>query len=191
MWLDVYDFDGTIFRGDSTMHFWLYCLRKQPGLARHLPRQIGALIMMAAKRWDLTRGKGVFFCFMRNIDVERMAALFWDDPGTKKRLGEWFQPQDSELPVVIASASPEIMLAPIARAYGVKHLIGTRVDTRTGELIGKNCKSAEKIERLYALEPDAKVRAMYTDDVRADGPLLAMAQQKYLVRNGKVSRLWK
>ncbi len=191
MWLDVYDFDGTIFHGDSTMHFWLYCLRKKPSLIKHLPKQIGALIMMALKRWDLTRGKGVFFCFMRDMDVEQMARRFWDDPGTKKRLGAWFAPQDSELPIVIASASPEVMLAPIAAAYGVRHLIGTRVDVATGQLIGKNCKSAEKIERLKQFDPDAKVRAMYTDDVRADGPLLALAQQKYLVKNGRVTRLWK
>ena len=42
MWIDIYDFDGTIFRGDSTRAFWLYCLRKKPALVKFLPSQIMA-----------------------------------------------------------------------------------------------------------------------------------------------------
>ena len=30
---------------------------------------------------------------------------------------------------------------------------------------------------------------MYTDRVKSDGPLLDMAQEKYLVRHGKVQKL--
>ncbi len=190
MWIDVYDFDGTLFRGDSTMVFWLYCLRKKPSLMRHLPRQAAALVMMATKRWSLTRGKGEFLRFMRDIDVPEMAERFWSDPATKRRLVDWFEPKSSELPVVIASASPEIMLAPIARELGVPNLIGTRVEPSTGKLIGNNCKSAEKIERLRALFPDCQIRAMYTDDTKADGPLLQLAQQKYHVRKGQAKRIY-
>ncbi len=28
--MNVYDFDGTIYSGDSTIDFYLFCLRKQP-----------------------------------------------------------------------------------------------------------------------------------------------------------------
>lgn len=37
--MNVYDFDDTIFRGDSTRAFWAYCLKRAPGLVRFLPRQ--------------------------------------------------------------------------------------------------------------------------------------------------------
>ena len=33
------------------------------------------------------------------------------------------------------------------------------------------------------------VRAMYTDSVKSDGPLLDIAKEKYLVRHGRVERL--
>ena len=39
MRIDVYDFDGTIYDGDSTVDFWLYCLRRKPSLLRFLPHQ--------------------------------------------------------------------------------------------------------------------------------------------------------
>ena len=190
MWIDLYDFDGTIFRGDSTRVFWLYCLRKKPALAKHLPRQLAALAMMACKRWDLTRGKGAFLRFVRDIDLESMAERFWAERRIQRRIAPWFERRDDALPTVIASASPEALLAPVARRYGVPHLIATRIDPRTGRLTSPNCKGEEKVERLREVLPEALVRAMYTDDMRADAPLLAMAQQKYIVRQGKVERLW-
>jgi len=190
VWIDIYDFEGTIFAGDTTFAFWLYCLRKRPALAKHLPRQLGALVMMACKRWDLSRGKGAFLCFVRDIDVGAMAERFWAEAKTLRRMAPWFAERDVALPTVIASASPEILLAPIARRYGVQHLIGTRIDPRTGVLTSPNCKGEEKVRRLREVLPEAMVRAMYTDDRRADGPLLAMAQQKYIVKRGEVKRVW-
>lgn len=190
MWIDVYDFDGTIFRGDATFAFWGYCLRKKPGLIKRLPRQLAALVMMAARRWDLTRGKGEFLCFVADIDLDAMAKQFWAEPKYQRRVNDWFVKRDTALPTVIASASPEAILAPVAWKHGVHHLIGTRIEPETGKLTGPNCKGAEKIERLRALLPGFQIRAMYTDDAKADGPLLKLAQQKYLVKGGKVRRVW-
>ncbi|MDR3051767.1 MAG: haloacid dehalogenase-like hydrolase [Oscillospiraceae bacterium] len=190
-WIDVYDFDGTLFYGDSTVHFWLYCLRKKPALARFLPAQLWAVTLTALRVWRWQRAKGLFLCFFRGIDATDMARRFWDDPRTQKRLMPWFQPQHSELPVVIASASPEVTLAPIAARYGAALLVGTQVDASTGALLGPNCRGQEKINRLQAALPGFRVRAMYTDSVRADGPLLRLAQQRYLVRGRQVKRLWK
>ena len=46
--MNVYDFDDTIFRGDSTRAFWAYCLKRAPGLARFLPRQCAAAVRFAS-----------------------------------------------------------------------------------------------------------------------------------------------
>jgi len=138
----------------------------------------------------LTRGKGAFLCFVRDIDFEAMVQRFWAEPGIQRRMEPWFGERDKALPTVIASASPEALLAPVARRYGVEYLIGTRIDLQTGKLTSTNCKGKEKVKRLRQVLPEALVRAMYTDDRRADGPLLAMAQQRYIVRRGVVKREW-
>ena len=39
MEVNVYDFDKTIFDGDSTQKFYLYLLKKQPQIAIYLPKQ--------------------------------------------------------------------------------------------------------------------------------------------------------
>ena len=68
-------------------------------------------------------------------------------------------------------------------------LIGTRCDAQTGALIGKNCKGEEKLRRIGEAVGPFEIRAMYTDDAKADGPLLAAARERYLLTHGTVQRL--
>ena len=42
MLIDVYDFDGTIYDGDSTADFVLFSLRRHPGVLLGLPRVAAA-----------------------------------------------------------------------------------------------------------------------------------------------------
>ena len=189
MRIDVYDFDGTIYDGDSTVDFWLYCLRRKPALLRFLPLQAGAGVMMAAKAWSFTRGKGAFLRFVTAVDAAALARDFWSDKRTLQKVGAWFGTRPRDLPFIIASASPQFMLEPIAGQLGAAHLVATRVDLKTGRLEGENCRAAEKISRLHGLLGDFSVRAMYTDNPKADGPLLALADERYLVTHGRFERL--
>ncbi len=188
--IDVYDFDGTIYNGDSTFDFILFCVRRHPAIVMDLPRIAGAGIRLAMKKSTLTQFKSALFSLLAaRIDLDTEAGLFWLHPGTVKKLGDWFKETPRDLPIVIASASPEFELRHAARLLGVKTLIGTRADVNTGELCGKNCKGAEKIVRIREALGDFTVRAMYTDDAKADAPLLDIAEERYLVTRGKVRRM--
>ena len=37
--MNVYDFDGTIYDGDSTVDFFLHALKRNPSVLLHLPKQ--------------------------------------------------------------------------------------------------------------------------------------------------------
>lgn len=189
MLIDVYDFDGTIYDGDSTADFVLFCLRRHPGMITGAPRLAAAALMLACKKINLTRFKSVLFGEMsRRFSLEKEADAFWKSEKTQAKLGPWFYNTPRDLPIVIASASPEFELRHAAKILGVETLIGTRCDMKTGELFGKNCKGAEKIVRIREVFGDFKVRAMYTDDAKADGPLLAIAREKYIVTHGNVEK---
>ena len=58
--MNVYDFDGTIYRGDSTLHFYGYCLKCQPTLARYLPVQVMGLLRYKAGRGGKDAAKSAF-----------------------------------------------------------------------------------------------------------------------------------
>lgn len=189
MLIDVYDFDGTIYDGDSTADFVLYALRRHPGMIASLPRVAGAAVLLAVKKYNLTQFKTALFGEMsKRFSLEAEAAAFWQDMNTRKKLGPWFFDTPRDIPIVIASASPEFELIHAAKILGVDTLIGTRCDMKTGALRGKNCKGAEKIDRIREMMGDFEVRAMYTDDAKADAPLLAIAKEKYIVTHGRVER---
>lgn len=190
MLIDVYDFDGTIYDGDSTVDFVRFTLRRHPALLAGLPHLLLTLGMMALGRAGLTEFKTVLFSEMsRRFSLAQEAEAFWQSEKTRAKLGAWFQRTPRDLPIVVASASPEFELCHAAKLLGVTHLIGTQCDMQTGRLTGPNCKGERKIERIRALMGDFTVRAMYTDDAKADGPLLAIAQEKYIVTHGTVERL--
>jgi len=190
MLIDVYDFDGTIYDGDSTVDFVRFCLRRHPALAMGLPGLLPALLGAATGRGSLTAFKSALFTRMAaRVDLGAEAELFWRDEATRAKLGKWFEQTPRDLPIVIASASPEFELCHAAKLLGVETLIGTRCDAATGALIGKNCKGEEKIRRIGEAIGPFTVRAMYTDSEKSDGPLLAIARERYLVRHGRVTRL--
>ena len=190
MRIDVYDFDGTIYDCDSTFDFVLFCLRRHPGVVLSLPAVALAGGKLALRRINLTQFKSALFSQMsRRFSLTDEAKLFWQDERTKKKLGAWFYQRPRDLPIVIASASPEFELRYAADILGVKTLIGTRCDDKTGMLLGKNCKGAEKIERIRAQLGGYTVRAMYTDDKNEAGPLLEIAQEKYRITHGKLERI--
>ena len=189
MLIDVYDFDGTIYDGDSTADFVLFALRRHPGMIAGLPRVALYALRLAARNIGLTQFKSVLFGEMsRRFSLETEAEAFWKSERTRAKLGAWFFDTPRDLPIVIASASPEFELIHAAQILGVQTLIGTRCDMQSGELRGKNCKGAEKIERIREMFGEFEVRAMYTDDAKADGPLLAIAKERYIVTHGKVEK---
>ena len=189
MLIDVYDFDGTIYDGDSTADFVLFCLPRHPELIGGLPRIALAALRLAVKNYNLTQFKTVLFGEMsRRFSLEKEAEAFWQSAKTQAKLGSWFFDTPRDLPIVIASASPEFELKHAAKLLGVELLIGTQCDMVTGALTGKNCKGAQKIERIREVFGEFEVRAMYTDDAKADGPLLAIAREKYIVTHGSVEK---
>ena len=190
MRIDVYDFDGTIYDGDSTLDFVLFCLRRHPAIVLSLPALSLSAAKLAMKKIGLTEFKSALFGLMaKHFSLTEEAKLFWQDERTKAKLGAWFYDRPRDLPIVIASASPEFELRYAADILGVKNLIGTRCDDATGKLIGKNCKGAEKISRIREAMGEYTVRAMYTDDTKADGPLLEIAEEKYKITHGKLEKI--
>lgn len=71
--------------------------------------------------------------------------------------------------------------------WACRHLSAPKCDVKTGALIGKNCKGEEKLRRIEQNIGPFEIRAMYTDDAKADGPLLAAAQEGYIVTHGALA----
>ena len=181
--MNAYDFDGTIYRGDSTAHFCFYCMWRHPRAALSLLSAIWAALLYALGKLNKTAFKQRLFRFLAVLqDVDRDVERFWDKK--QRRIRRWYldqkRPDDA-----IASASPEFLLTPICRRLGVG-LIGSRYDKRTGLCDGVNCDGVEKARRFREEYPGVRPDEFYSDSLN-DRPMAELAINSYLVQGERIT----
>ncbi len=184
--MNVYDFDKTIYKGDSTIDFYLYCLFKHPRIVKYIFRQIRGILLWYFHRIDDAEMKSRFFSFLSEIDVPAYVSAFWEKNYIK--IQKWYL-LGKEKSDVIISASPEFLLAPVCKTLGVSDPIATYIDPHTGRVVGKNCKGKEKADRFFICYPGESIACFYSDSL-TDQPLASLAERAFLVKKGKISE-WK
>lgn len=177
--MNVYDFDNTIFRGDSTARFFLFCLKFRPRIAWRLPGLAVNAALLLSGRLDKTKFKGGLFSFLLDIpDAERLVTAFWAE--NAHRIKKWYLAQQKPDDLVI-SASPEFLLKPAC-----PNLIASRVDPKTGQYTGRNCDGAEKLRRFREEYGETPVEEFYSDAL-SDAPMARIAQRAFLVKGDRVT----
>ncbi len=177
--MDIYDFDGTLYEGDSTADFLRWCLRKYPRIALTLPRTgFAALACLGFKAIDKTQFKAALYRFLPLIpNVMEEVEAFWHH--NERKIAGPCNPKPGDL---VISASPEFLLRDVCEKRGLA-LIASQVDPATGQVLGPNCSGEQKIVRLRKEFPDAQVGRFYSDS-HNDDPLAALACEAYLVKDG-------
>ncbi|HEX8988132.1 MAG TPA: decaprenyl-phosphate phosphoribosyltransferase [Rhodocyclaceae bacterium] len=158
--LAIFDFDGTLTRGDTLFAF----LRSVSGLAgfgwrllRAMPALLGFLLRVVPNE----RAKEALLrAFIRGMPEDELAAKAYVfaaarlpdmiRPAALRQLA-WHRAAGHRC--VLLSASPAIYIEPWARANGFNDILATRlaVDAGgrlTGNLDGGNCQGAHKVTRL-------------------------------------------
>ena len=177
--MNVYDFDKTIYHGDSTAHFYLYCLKTQPSTWKWLPYQGLCAIPFALGIMEKTAFKQRFYKFFSSVkDIDKTVEEFWNihKYNIKKFYYETQQEDD-----VIISASPYFLLEPIIKELGIKYLMASNVDRFNGKYDGINCHGKEKVRRFYEVFPDGVINDFYSDSL-SDSPLAEIAEKAYMVK---------
>lgn len=183
--MNVYDFDGTIYDGDSTIDFYFYCLKKYPRIVFCLPRQLMAALWYKMKRCDKTRFKESFYSFLKKIpEMDREIVSFWDKHECK--IKECYRSRQKPDDVII-SASPEFFLAEICSRIGIRYLIASKVDKRTGKYSGTNCYGEEKSRQFYCNFPEGIIDEFYSDSY-SDEPMAKLARKSFIVSKNKIEK---
>lgn len=180
--MNVYDFDKTIYAGDSSLDFWFFSIKKHPILLLKIPYQVFYFCLYKIGRCDKTLMKEKFFCFsISNKHIEKDIKLFWQKH--EHKIYNWYTNQKNSNDIII-SASPSFLLNPICQKLGVT-LIATEIDLTTGVLKGLNCYGTEKLKRYCELYGTQQIDAFYSDS-DSDKALAAKAICAYKVKNGRI-----
>lgn len=183
MEISLYDFDKTIYDGDSTVDFYLFCLKKKKTIVFLLPKQLLAAILYKLKVINKKEFKEKFFCFLNKFsNIDFMVDDFWNI--NDKKIKKWYLEKNHKNDIII-SASPEFLLLPMAKKLNVMDLIATKVDKENGKFLSQNCYGSEKVKRLREKYQELNVTTCYTDSL-SDKPILGLAKKGYIVKGDKI-----
>lgn len=181
--MNVFDFDGTIYDGDSTVDFFLYMIKSQPKILVCLPTQFFGFFRYSLRKISKTELKETFFSFLKEIDdVELAVANFWDI--NEHKIKRWYK-DIQQVDDVIISASPRFLLEEICRRLGIKTLIASEVNQKTGEYSGVNCHGKEKLRRYVELFPETTYDQFYSDS-KSDLALAKIAKEAFYVKKDHI-----
>ena len=181
--MNVYNFNYTIYRGYCILDFYNFVLKKHPSIIKFWPRILVYAFMFLFQRISVSRFKQECFCFLKAIDdTDELIEAFWDKH--EKKIQLWYREKHTERDV-ITSASPAFLLEPIAKKLGVKYLIASEVDKKTGVCNGKECRGTEKINRLKKQFPDLVVENYYSEP-EPDRNIMDIAKHSYVICGEKI-----
>ena len=153
--INVYDFDGTIYNGDSSVDFYRFCLMRNKKVLLCLPIQIFGVVLYLFRIKNKTYLKEKFFSFLKKMDhIDDDVKAFWNEH--EKKIAPWYLEQKEKTDLII-SASPEFLLKPLEKKLKVE-VIATKVDKKTGKLNSLNCHDVEKVRRYEEKYPKGTIK---------------------------------
>ena len=183
--MNVYDFDKTIYDGNSTIDFYIFEILRKPLLLRYLPQQLMCIVLYHMKIINKKKYKEGFFSFIKGIkNIDDDVIQFWNTK--EEKIKKWYLKQKKETDVII-SASPDWLLYPIAAKLNII-LIATKVNKKTGVFKGENCYGEEKVNRFHK-EINKKIDNFYSDHV-SDIYMALKSKNAWLVKGNKIEK-WK
>ena len=184
--MNGYDFDKTIFKGNSVKRFSDYCFLRLPYLWPLLIVYFFAAILYLMR--IITKDK-----FLRVLEFfvvlvpnrEKWVARFWDK--NIKRVKQWYLAQKRPDDLII-SASPFYLIQPICARLGVRCIASTV--TKRGLVAGDHCYGQHKVTAYRTVLGDTPLATFYSDHM-SDVPMFRLAAEGYLVDGDEITLIYK
>lgn len=175
--MNVYDWDKTIYDGDSSIDFYKFNLKNNPKIAKYWPKQLKASMLYKAGKITKTEMKTIFYEYFKAVDnIDDAVLKFWQ--AHRHKIKPWYYDQQRSDDLII-SASPDFLLRPMMESLNVA-LIASSVNKLTGEHLAENCYGSEKVRRMKLLYNIEEMESFYSDSY-SDDPLAQYAKQSFLV----------
>ncbi len=184
--MNVYDFDGTIYRGESVFDFYLFSVRKNPKAIKFLFVVVKTLVLYKLCRVDEETFQRLVSTYAKEYismfpNLKDLVKEFWDSHIHK--IKPWYL-EKQEKEDIILSASPAFLLEECFRRIGEKKLLTSIIDPETGE-IKRLCFRKEKAMLFKKLYPNQIIEKFYTDS-KNDVAMFSLSNHVYFVKKNRI-----
>lgn len=175
--MNVYDFDETIFTGDTEDRFFSFMFAKK-GFRHYKISWHFYNLLWKMHIITKTRSREGQYIFLKDIkDLDKTVAEYWNE--IEKYMKPWYN--DYKCPDdVIASGTPRFILEPIVEKLGIGGLVATEMDPKTGKIDGDFAIGEFKLvnfKKQYGLDCIDK----FYSDAYSDHYLAQYAKESYIV----------
>lgn len=191
----VYDFDKTIYNGETSTDFMLFFLKRNP---KYIIRLCNVLYSLFYYKKDLKKSKEIFFRILNGVNIEFLKEEineFWKVK--KDKIFSWVYNEILENKkvsdeLILISATPSIFLEKISKELGFDKLLATEFENTNklfdSKIKGTNCKGKEKVNRLNEYIDNYTILKFYSDSM-SDKPLFDLADEKIFINKGIKEKL--
>lgn len=188
--MNVYDFDNTVYKGESALQFFFFYIKRDPYLLRYVPKVLRALVRYKAGKVTVEQALEKYAPFVEDYikkipDLAADAVVFWNEH--EKNIKPFYKEVQREDDVFV-TASPINTMREICDRLGVKHCVGSIIDEESGK-ITRLCMRSHKIPAFFEAFPDAHIDNFYTDSPKNDAPLIELAEHAFIVKGDKITQI--
>ena len=188
----VFDFDNTLYDGESIMDIFLYFLKKDfKTIIRFAPKFIRDFIRYKFDKITVEEamesyGKAFKEYCGKYDNIYDEFEKFWD-LNEHKIKSFYSQIRDEE--DIVVSGCPYCLLKIICDRIGIKYYIGSDIDPIKGE-INSICYKEHKLEVFRSVYGDITIDDFYTDSM-ADKPMMDISKNVFMVKGNKITQIKK
>lgn len=187
--MQAFDFDNTIYKGESSFDFALYVVRHEVRLLKYLPVILKVLILYKSEHLSvdeymelLNKYVGIF---MEN--KERIIELvdgFWQTHERKLYLNMLEKIHFND---VIITTAPDFLMKGIKKRLKTRNILCTKTDLKKGVLVYLNFHE-NKVKAFKKKYPKKTIKNFYTDSYN-DAPFMDFSKNVYLVNHGDITKI--
>lgn len=188
--MNVFDFDNTIYDGESTLDMFFFYIVRKPWLIKHLGTVLKAFARY--KKGDVSLPEVIERYIpmvekdaLRVFDFENDPQIFWDKH--EKKIKPLYNELRSDDDLII-TASPDFSMEEICRRLGIRRWLTSRVDKQNGKILFANIRE-NKIKAYEEAYGDTPIDNFYTDSPENDAWLIEKAAHAFVVKKNKVTQI--
>ena len=185
----VFDFDNTLYRGESSLDFTLFMIRADKRILLYLPVIASNTIrykLCLADKQELEDSINKYLRIIVRSKQQMMDLVtsFWASHciNLDQRMIARVRPGD-----IIITAGPDFLLDGIKDRLHTENIISSVVDLDRKEIVHFNFKD-NKVRRFRELYGDREIDSFYTDSYN-DQAMMDISKKVYLIKTGKGKRI--
>ena len=187
--MNAFDFDNTIYRGESPVDFALFLIKHNKRIILYLPTIVYNSIKYKLCWVSIEKWEKKINAFLRTFSLSKEELLqlvkqFWAVNHHKldKRMLKRIREDD-----IIITAGPSFLIEGIREYLKTERILGTDIDLDRKKLLYYNLGS-NKVKRFRQLYGKQRIHCFYTDSFN-DRAFMDISDRVYIVKKGRVKRI--